>query len=159
MRIPKDIHSDSINFTEYALGLFLFVFMGFFIYVGLIPMAVEFWKSSFTVKLSKNQVFGYNLWKQEKQMKFDEIVSIKKRKFRNLQGNMVITAKDGRELWIHPNINLLGECIETIRERAANLKDIDYGGWDQDEIIWKGRNKDIEGIKEWQKDYYLKDKK
>lgn len=98
-----------------------------------IRFALAFWKSAYFVDLTEDSVIGYNLWKQPKEILYNDIVSIKKDK----RSNSILVISNNRVIMdINPNIDYFGKCVEAIRERAINVKEVDYGGLDKDQTIW-----------------------
>lgn len=107
-------------------------------------MVREFFQCSFFVEVGDEEVTGYNLWKQPKSLKLLDIVAVqpaKKLPFSKLPPNLVFSNANGQKLYIHSNIEPLGECIEAIVMKCPNLRTKDYGELDKNAKIWSGENK------------------
>lgn len=106
------------------------------------PMILQTIRCCFTIELSDTRVIGTTIFNKRQSLEYDaieKIIGIKRYSF--LRANILLVDRDGKELEIHQNIDNLGQCIEDIRRRCTNLKEVDYKGLDRDPRVWHAANK------------------
>lgn len=116
----------------FILGLWALIFF-------LLPMAREFWRAHFFLELHDDELVGYNLWKHQKSIRFDEIKTIQTEWRSFLHGmypNVKVVTGSGEKIVVHHGIRPLGKCVEAIRKRAVNVEKVDYRGLDKKRKIW-----------------------
>jgi hypothetical protein len=95
---------------------------------------VGFWTHAFTVEIYADRIIGYNMWKKATTILPEDIVSIKRQ--RGGWYNMIIRTNKNEKLIIPEGMDYYGKCVEAIREKAVNVKEVDYGGTDKRERVW-----------------------
>jgi hypothetical protein len=113
-----------------------FILMIIMFIVGIwssISTASHFWLSYYTINLMDDRVVAYNLWKQKREFFYTDIKAIKKRKGYN---GLNLVLNNDEVIRLNGGIDDYGKLIETIKERAVNIQEVDYAGLDKNPLVW-----------------------
>jgi len=128
--IPAKIKAGNTD-EFFLVPIIYFIFIaGLFITIGFIR---DFWRNAYFIDLTDDRVIAYNLWRQPKEMMYNDIVLIKKQKKQNMFN---IKSAKGDEIIIISVMDNFGYCLEMIAESAVNVKEVDFGGLDKQPAIW-----------------------
>lgn len=106
------------------------------------PMILQAYSCCFTVELFPNYLVGCTIFGKKRLVVYgniEKIVTVKRYWF--LRANILLVGSDGAELEIHHNIDYLGKCVEEIRQRSPNIKEVAYNGMDRIPEVWAAGDK------------------
>lgn len=129
--IPKLYEENKMTISQWSGAFMVFIGTLWSLY-SFIQWAIGFWTSCYFIDLTEVSVIGYNLWKKPKEILYEDIIAIKKYK----RSNSMLIITDNKIMRINANIDYFGKCVEAIRERSVNVREVDYDGLDKDPSIW-----------------------
>lgn len=133
---------NQLSALEIAVAAILIAFgvTGPFIFFR--PIILQLLDACFTVQMRSDHLIGLTIFGKPRTILFtriERIITVKRYWF--LRANILLIGSDGIELEIHHNIDYLGKCIEEIRHRSPNLKEVVLNGMDRIPEIWAAGNK------------------